>query len=187
VLEIGTAAIRNYITLLTAWFDRNLSQYSLFLMPLGFFGSSNTATAISLSRDEKQLMAFLAKLAQESGEDNSDYHVSLTVNLSFQRSKNDSFTDVFVTSDPTALRVNVTEEDIRKSYPWDYEALTDRLSARYIDFKANQKYHDIRKSLIALPMYVKSRFLDPDNPRSAKKDFYNPNILQMFDRHYTRK
>lgn len=37
------------------------------------------------------------------------------------------------------------------------------------------------------PKFVKARYLDPENLKSGKKDFYNPIILGEFDKHYTRK
>lgn len=188
VLEIGTATIRNYITISKSWFKRDLSKYNLFLMPLGFLSQNTTASAVALGQDERKLIAFLTKLTQDNTDaDDPDYHVALKVNLSFQRSKIDTAAEVFVTTDPSAPHVNVSEEDIRKTYPWDYRELTRRLSNRYIDFKQTQKYHDIRKPLMTNPVYVKSRYLDPGNPKSPKKDFYNPLILQIFDQHYTRR
>ena len=75
---------------------------------------------------------------------------------------------------------------MREKYPWDYAELTRRLRNRYEDFKANQKYHDIRKPLLEVSKYVNRRYLDPSNPNSGKKDYYNPNILKEFDKHYTK-
>ncbi len=112
--------------------------------------------------------------------------MSLAVNLSFTRSSEDAATLVGVTDDPTAPKVHLTEEDIRKAYPWDYADLTNRLKTLYLDFKLNQKFHDVRKPLMQDSRYVKSRYLDPGNPNSAKKNFYNPNIIGEFDRNYTR-
>lgn len=37
------------------------------------------------------------------------------------------------------------------------------------------------------PAYVSPRYLDPGNPKSAKKDFYNANILNEFDKYYTKR
>jgi hypothetical protein len=34
---------------------------------------------------------------------------------------------------------------------------------------------------------MKTRYLDPGNPKSSRKDFYNPNIVAEFDKAYTRK
>ena len=32
-------------------------------------------------------------------------------------------------------------------YPWEYTVLVQKLRARYIDFKENDKYHTLRKKL----------------------------------------
>jgi hypothetical protein len=51
----------------------------------------------------------------------------------------------------------------------------------------NEKFAGIRKPLMVDPKFVKARYLDPDNIRSGKKEFYSPAILAEFDKHYTRK
>lgn len=119
-----------------------------------------------------------------------DYHVSLDVNISFKRTPAAATNAVIVTNDPNdpnAIHVNLSEEDIRQQYPWDYGTLTTRLSNRYIDFKANSDYHDLRKKIAANPQFKKTRYLDPGNPKSLRKDFYNANIVREFDKHYTLK
>ena len=105
---------------------------------------------------------------------------------SFKRAPTDAVARVRVTNDPTATAVTLTEEDIRTRYPWDYEDLISQLRRRYIDFVANKKYYDLRRPLMSDTRYANPRYLEPGNPRSAKKDFYNPNILAEFDKHYTR-
>ena len=35
--------------------------------------------------------------------------------------------------------------------------------------------------------YAHSRLLDPNKPKGTKKDFYSPNILSEFDKHYTKR
>jgi len=83
--------------------------------------------------------------------------------------------------------VTLTEDDFKKIYKWTFQQLIDQLKKRYIDFKANSKFNSIRKPLLADSKYVRPRFLDPDNPKSGRKDFYRPTILSEFDKHYTRK
>jgi hypothetical protein len=188
VLEIGTAAVRNFIELAKIWFQFDLSAYNLYLMPIGFVPAPGSATTVGASPDEEKLIRYLAKLVRESGNDpGNDFHVALEVGLSFKRSPQNAAAIVAVTNDPNATPVALTEEDIRRSYPWDYREITDRLKRRYIDFKENNKYHGIRRPLMGDPRFVKARYLDPGNPRSAKKDFYNPNIQGEFEKHYTRR
>lgn len=187
VLEIGTASVKNFIELAKAWFDNDLSNYNIYLMPIGFVSTSQ-ATALAWSAGEKNLVRYLAELVRDSEENvGADYHVSLAVNLSFTRSSKDTAAILAVTDDPNAPKVQLTEENIRKTYPWDYAELTSRLKKRYIKFKCNAKYHRIRKPLMTDSRFVKSRYLDPANTKSSKKDFYNSNILREFDKHYTRK
>jgi hypothetical protein len=61
------------------------------------------------------------------------------------------------------------------------------LKKRFIDFKENAKYHVLRKQLAVDPQYMKTRYLDPGNLKSSRKDFYNPNIVSQFDKSYTLK
>ena len=188
VLEIGTATVRNYVTLIKLWFERDLSKYNFFLMPLGFVRDSGDATALTLSPNEKKVVNYLADLTAASQDAaDTDFHASLSVKLSFQRSRADTASAVIVTNDPNATPVRLTEENIQERYPWDYGELTRRLSARYIDFTANQHYHDLRKPLMTDPRFVNRRYLNPTTKTGLKKDYYSPNILQEFDKHYTRK
>jgi len=190
VLEIGTACLRNFIELGKQWLNLDLSSYSLYLMPIGFLPSAE-ATAISPSSDEQKVVNYLATLMKEGNAvDVQDYHVSLDVNISFKRTSAAAANAVIVTNDPNdpnAVHVNLSEEDIRKQYPWDYGDLTEKLQNRYIDFKANRKYHYLRMKLAANPQYKKTRYLDPANTSGTRKDFYNPNIVAEFDKAYTRK
>jgi len=188
VLEIGTASVRNFIDLARKWFDEDLSEYSLYLMPIGFVPGTGKAQAISPTADEANLLKFLEGLIR--GTDESDalgYYVALEVDISMKRTSADSSLEVAITDDPDAPQVQITEEDMRKRYPWDYGELNRRLRERYVDFKQNKKYHSIRMPLKKDPRLVNTRLLDPGNPKSPKKDFYSPNILQEFDRHYARK
>lgn len=188
VLEIGTASVKNFIELARRWFSIDLSGYGLYLMPIGFISAPGTATAIPASADEGKLVRYLAEVitASRSDEDR-DFNVALEINLSFKRAPSDALAAVAVTNDPSAPKVTLSEEDIRKTYPWDYGELIRRLRKRYSDFKTTAKFHGIRKPLLPDPRYVRTRFLDPGNVRSGKKDFYNPNIVNEFDRHYTRR
>ncbi len=92
-----------------------------------------------------------------------------------------------ITDNPNAPAVRLQEEDLKKKYPLDYRTLTKNLCTRYKNFKSNQKYHKIRKQFIGDKRYCFTRHLDPDNPKSARKDFYSPAIYKKFDGHYKKK
>jgi hypothetical protein len=126
-------------------------------------------------------------VAENPGNDTPGLHTALEVNLSFRRSPANAAAAVVVTDDPNAPTVQIAEEDIRQAFPWDYAELTERLRDRYSDFKANAKFHQVREPLTHDERFVRTRYLDPGRRGSTKKDFYNPNIVREFDRHYTRE
>jgi len=191
VLEIGTASLRNFIELGKQWLDLDLSSYNLYLMPIGFLPGGATATAITLSRQEQNIVNYLATMMKAgSSAEVQDYHLSLDVNISFKRTASDAADAIMVVNnpnDPKAVSVSMSEENIRKQYPWGYTELTEKLKKRYIDFKANNKYHELRKKLTANPQFMKTRYLDPARTSGTRKDFYNPNIVAEFDKSYTLK
>jgi hypothetical protein len=188
VLEVGTAAVRNFVELAHLWFQHDLSGRHFFLMPIGFVDAPHVASAIDLSKDESRLIAYLAKLAGNTAQGTkSPFNVTLEVNLSFKRSTAAGALAVAITNDPNAPEVTLGEDDFKRIYKWTYHQLVDQLKKRYTDFKVNDKSVRIRRPLMMDPKYVRPRYLDPDNPKSGKKDFYCPTILAEFDKHYTRK
>ena len=95
---------------------------------------------------------------------------------------------VQITEDPNAPALRLEEEEIlKKKYPLDYNALTKALLARYTNFIRNPKFHKLRKEFMKDKKLCRTRYLDPNNLKSSKKDFYSPAIYKKFDKHYTKK
>jgi hypothetical protein len=185
-LELGTASVKNYLHLLRLWFGNTLEDFQLYLMPIGFVGSGTNASGIVQNAEERNWINYLAVLESSINDDvSNETNLTLDIDIRFKRSS-DSHVEVRVTNSPTAVEVKLSEEDVRDQYPWDYDILSARLGRRYSDFKMNGDYHRIRKKLEKQKQYCRVRYLDPGNPRSAAKNFYNPNIVKEFDAHYTR-
>lgn len=186
VLSIGTASVKNFIGLAQAWFNHDLSRYTLYLMPIGFV--SERALALTTRSNEKQLVAYLAQVIASQNDLTSDeYHVSLTVNLRFERSKTDYAASVALTNDPTAPKVYLTEANFKARYPWSYAQLLAKCRSLYLDFKQNAKFHQLHKSCVGNAKYSMTRLMDPDNPKSSRQTFYSSSILELFDTQYVRK
>ena len=187
VLEVGTACLKNFVELSKRWFNEDLSGYSLFLMPIGFVSSRSGTALLNLPDEEGKLMTYLAGLVKDAGESSADFHVSLEIDLSFKRATSAGAALVALTKEPGATKVMLSEEDVLKAYPWSYADLTKRLRERFTDFKQTSKYHAVRKPLESDLRYAKQRYLVPGNTRSPKVIFFNPNIVQEFDKVYTLK
>lgn len=93
-----------------------------------------------------------------------------------------------ITSDPNAPELRIEEDSLLRGR-LTYDDLTKMLRERYTDFISNNNYHRIRKEICEKPKYKITRYLDPKNknPKSTHKDFYHPDIIEEFDKHYTIK
>lgn len=91
---------------------------------------------------------------------------------------------VRITTDSNAPQFQIKEDEVLKEF-LDYKTITKKLYKRYKDFKANNKYHEIRKKIInEKNSLIYQRHLDPQNPKSAKKNFYHPDIIKEYDKFY---
>ncbi len=106
--------------------------------------------------------------------------------MRFVRSRSASATPVRVTNDPNALAVRLTDDQIRERYPWDYRELTKECRKRYRDFKVDDTYHQLRKSLAGNQRFAYVRLLDPQQPKFPTKTFYSQMILNELDKHYKK-
>lgn len=191
VFEIGTASLKNYLTLITEWFKYDLSVYNFFLMPMTFFHEFEAIKSFSINSNKEQienLLKYISEREKETPSDeNKEFNISLKLETKFVKSTSTESMLVNYSNDPNAIKINVKEEDALKNYPYDYDKLTAALNNRYSDFKANSKYHSTRKPLMKISKYCKTRLLDPNNLKSPKKDWYSTEIFKEFDKHYTKK
>jgi hypothetical protein len=184
--EIGAAAVTNFYAAVRAWFKQNPSTSSTYFMPLAFV-SPKSVSATNLTSEEKRVLKFMsAQIASAEEDPGSPYAVAVNLELRFVRSKGETATPVRVSNDPDALPVYLSEEDILERWPWTYDELTAQCRKRYTDFKADNRYHELRKGLAARPAFAHLRLLNPKNPAGGRKLFFNPNILQEIDKHYQR-
>ena len=185
--EIGAASLMNFVTACNNWFGRDLSEFNFYLMPLSFISLPQQVEAVVFNQEEKNFLTFIESLEPDDDDATSPYSVTVNIDIKFTRSKAKDALGINVTNNPDAPAVRLTEEQIRERYPWDYQRLTTECRRCYSDFKAAPKYHDLRKRLLKDKRFGSIRFLDPGNPKSTKKPFFNPNIMREFDKHYTKK
>jgi len=184
--EIGAASVKNFAAAAVDWFKRDLSEFNFYLMPLSFVRLPAQAEAVILNPEEKNFLAFIESLETKQDDPAGRYSVSVNIEIKFTRSKAKDALGVQVTNNPNVPEVRLTEEQVREKYPWDYDRLTAECRKRYSGFKSDQKYHDCRKKLAGDKRFSHVRELDPGNPKSAKKPFFNANILAEFDKVYAK-
>lgn len=184
IQEVGIACIKNFVGVVRDWFGRDLSNFYIYPIPLAFDEPRASLESVRLSKEEKNLLLYLDDLKSGYEYEAAHYSVAVSVELQFVRSRSSQATAVRLSKDPDAIPIKLTDEQMRERYPWDYRELNRRCRERYEDFKVNEKYHKIRKSLEGDQRYVYVRYLDSNNLNSPKKAFYSQAILGELDRWY---
>jgi predicted adenine nucleotide alpha hydrolase (AANH) superfamily ATPase len=186
VLEIGTASLQNYLHLATEWFQLDLSAYNFFLMPLSFyhgFEAAEPVTRAAYPDQIKRLLAYLDNLEKLDNESEGTQRFAMCIETKFVRAKDASSVAFRWTDNLDAPALLVREEDFMKNLI-TYKQLTDSMKRRYSDFLINEQYHKIMKALQNNRKYCIERLLNPSSSTSLRQRFYNPNIIQEFDKHY---
>lgn len=186
IQEIGTASLKNYVSLYKKWFGKDLSNYNFYLMPLSFVHAKRESDVLFLNPEEKNFFKYVDDLEMQSG-DSAEYSIALNIDVKFSKSTSKDDIKVALTQETNAIKVTLTEEQIKAKYPMDYKQLTTRCIARYSDFLANKNYHLYRKLYENDQKCAYTRYLDPDNKKSGKKTFYSETMLTRLDKHYTKK
>ncbi len=190
VQEIGTASLRNYLTLATEWFGLDLSVYNFFLMPISFYHGFEAAEPVSRAAYPEQVQNLLSYIdAREAAEvqNEGSQHVALHLETRLVRGKDAAAIEFRYTDDPKAPAISIREQDVFKNYPMTYRDLSDAMKRRYSDFLENRAYHRLRQAFEREQKFCIVRLLNPQKPDSSKQRFYNANIFQEFDKHYTRR
>ena len=185
--KVGAASLQNFVLAVKEWFDRDLSDYGFFLMPLSFVGPPQNMRAIVLNKEEESFLRYLNQMVKRTEKVDSDYAVAINVNMVLSRSNARDAIPFRPSQSPDALEYRITEEQKLRQYQWRYKKLTEECGKHYSDFKCNKKYHDIRKALYGNENYCYIRLANPDNPDSQQTVYYKPTIMQELDKHYTRR
>lgn len=187
VREIGTATLLNFCALQLRWFGQGISADSLLLMPIGFL-QPGEAVKVLPTTQEANLVTYIGRLAQSSEDDDFAFAMRADVNLHRTSEEIAGRLAIGRPGDAGVVgSVVMSEEDMLKHYPLTYAKLTEKLRERYIDFKANRQYHQLRAELSTNPNLARSRAYNPLNPSSGKQTFFNGAIIKEFDAHYKKR
>lgn len=189
VLAIGSAALKNYMSLASRWFTVDFSRYNFYLMPMSFYHGFEAIPARSIAPATEQSRRFLDYLAsvENRGDEGSEHHVLLSIETKIVKGKGSEGLPVRWTTDAAAPAISVREESLLETYPYDNADLVKKLRDRYTDFKQGPEYQKYKKPLEDDPKYCRRRLYNPKRPRSGAKNFFSPEVFKVFDKHYTRK
>jgi Protein of unknown function (DUF3644) len=189
VLAIGSASLKNYMSLASRWFSVDFSRYNFYLMPMSFYHGFETIPARSIAPANEQSRRFLEYLAtiESQVEEGSEHHVLLSIETKVVKGKGGDGLPVRWTTDASAPAISVREESLLETYPYDNADLVKKLRDRYTDFKQGAEYQKYKKPLEDDRKYCRRRLYNPKRPGSGSKNFFSPEVFKVFDKHYTKK
>lgn len=191
VYEVGSANLKNYVEFLMDNFNKDLSKYNFYLMPISFYNDYEIVENLKVEdtkfkkKLKKDLLALNIKY--KSGP-NEKYNILLSTKVSFLKGDKNGINTKFIkTQDEDALKVNLTDEEIDIKYPLSYGDLVKILKDRYINFKQDQKFNKLNSKYRKNINNAYQKFLNNKTKSGTSRWQYNKNILNFFDNDYIRK
>lgn len=196
IQELGTASLKNYLQLVKDWFEEKLSKklenFNFYLMPMSFFSDFNEVDGINLSPKNKERENLIKYLATK--EKNNPYleghkfQTSVMVGLDFSKSDTEGSTNLTLSKNSGGIPITLSEEDMRKKWPFSYEKVIELVKKKKPEIKINKKFHAIKAELEKNNKLCKERYLDPNNKISSlKKKFYNENFPSELIKGYEKQ
>ncbi len=181
ILQYGTASIKNFVNLSQKWFGQEVKIP--FYLPVGFIGDIKMIGKPAVGR-QKILLNVLQNFARQHSNDESGYAVALRVDVNLDTDLKGGGTIGF-TKDPSAMRVQISDDEALRNFSMTYQELIQLCRDRYPNFKQNSRFYNIMKKVKADANCTFIRKLDPKNPRSLSKSYYNWNETQkILDKEY---
>lgn len=185
--EIGTASLQSYLNMCKNWFDKDLSKYNFFIMPMSFF-HVHEFKSYSINSDSVQNQNLIRYIWNKEKEHSYDplkeHNISLTLETKFVKSKMQ-----IDPSNPDAIPIMITDDDkFTKIFIWSCkEHLIPHLQKRYNNFKVNKSFWSLLRKIKLNPKLCQISYLNTKTKRGGKQEWYNPSlIITEFDKHYTQ-
>lgn len=183
-LDIIGASIVSYQKALQNWFSYDITKENIFIIPVGF-NMPETYELTGITSEEKNILKYISE-QRNKADVMSDFDVALNIDIKFLKSDNSEAQVVKYSEDGIPIKVD-SENVFKNKYPLSYNDLIKKLQKRYVDFKLNNKFYELKKSLEMNSKYSGVRYLDYYVQKGTKKIYYNSEIIKEFDKHYTRK
>lgn len=188
VQTLGTASLKNFMTLAMQWFDYNFNQFNFYLMPVSFYHMTDMCSFSIDNNFRENMFQYLNSVEHAHDNDEDDnFSISLRLETKLVKTTSAEAMQIRLTDDPNAPELQINEEDALKNFPHTYNGLCEIFRKRYSNFKQNKEFNDIMRNLKTQgEKFCKQRKLDPNNPKSIYKTFYSSRIVEELDKHYSK-
>lgn len=183
LVEIATATLISYNEIMKEWFNKDLSHYDLYLIPLSL-KMPKDFTASELENEPEQCKNLINYIGKQVAKKDLTSKHDITISIDIKLNRSNKGLDVKFDKENGAPIYQDSEEVFRKKYPLDYEAIMLNLKKKIPNLKQNKNFHNIKRELCRNDDLYKERFLDYHKESGMKKGYYSPNFIKEFKKVY---
>lgn len=190
VFEIGSANLKNYIEFIVENFNKDLSKYNFYLMPLSFYNDYEIVDNLKIqdtslkTKLKKDLL--ILNTQYKSGPDEK-YSILLSTKVSFTQGDAKIITTRFgKAKEDSDFTINLSDDEIDRRYPLSFEDLIRNLRKKYPNFKQDKYFYKLNETLRGKKINGYQRFLNNKTKSGTYRWQYSSNILNDFDKYYTK-
>lgn len=148
VYALGVAALRNFQQLATAWFDRSLSEYTFYILPLGFAYQFQTLSMLDLETHPENISNILRSAAetQERIQEGTEFYFVCEVGTQVTSAKKIVGESHFTTAiDPNATDspIFMKFQQVIDKYPLSYKEVFAQVKSKL----PNMKQPELNKAI----------------------------------------
>lgn len=188
--EISLAAVRNYVEAAQAWFSVTFSDLNIASIPISFDLDQKEVDAIAKKSAPAvtKFLTHMKKVEEELPRDLSPYSFTVRVDFDLIKNKEESaIKSAIVSPSEAELTVRLERDTVPPGFTLTYQNLTKKMKERYTNFKQNRDFHVLMNHIKSDEKLCYERYLDPLRRKGTKKVYFNPNVLKVFDLHYSKK
>ena len=191
VLEIGTATLKSYMTLVNEWFNHDLGNYDFFLMPVSFFHPFEMES-FSTNSKNKQMENFLAyvskKLTDNPTNLNSSHNIALRLETRLEKSMSEKALSVRYSNDsPIVVRQeidNKIRDGLKNGSILDYKSFVNKCRSKIKNFKKDKEFNKKCKELKSDEKFCLVRYMDPLKQSGTPKYFWTSEAIKEVEKIY---
>jgi hypothetical protein len=155
VYTLGVAALRNHQTLISQWFDRSLTEYHFFILPLGFAHCFKTFRSIDLDNSPPAVANLIRAVAetQEQAKESKEFFFACEIAAELKSAKKFATekADLTVKVDQTAEGAVLVVKELKRTldqYPLSYRELMDKIKTKVPHIKEGHIHSVMKKQRI---------------------------------------
>lgn len=194
VLEVGTATLKSYVTLINEWFNYKLDKFNFYLMPISFFHTfeMESFSVNGKTNQQENFFAYVSKKMIDNPTDLSkDHNVALKLETKFERSSSAEALPVkYDNNSPIVVKQelkNKIKKGLENGTVFGYYDLVGKLKKIAPNFKTNKEFHTERGKLRNDEKYLLVNYLDPVKKSGTKKDFWTIEAYNKLKKYYENK